>query len=134
MPRSALAVRAAQSSAPAAARAPACGAWTDAADYDDGACEQCGPLLVVSMPLVSDPVTRRDGERHSHRLSGELVVIGVDELDLHLVVAWRQPGHVDCIIIACIRPPPGQVVDGYVQMPETWRYLEGTRPEHRYDT
>jgi hypothetical protein len=28
-------------------------------------------------------------------------------------------------------PQPGQVVDGYVQMPETWRCVEGARPEHR---
>src|SRR3954447_1792261 len=110
----------------------ACGARTDGADCDDGARGQCVPLLVVSMPLVSDPVTRRDGEWQRHHLSRELVVVGVDELDLHLVVAWRQPGHVDCIIVAGIRPPPGQVVDRYVQMPETWRYLEGARPEHRY--
>jgi hypothetical protein len=28
---------------------------------------------------------------------------------------------------------PRQVVDGYVQMPNPWRYVEGTRAEHRYD-
>ena len=27
-----------------------------------------------------------------------------------------------------------KVVHLYVQMPDTWRYLDGARPEHRYDT
>ena len=28
---------------------------------------------------------------------------------------------------------PRQVVDGYVQMPDPRRYVEGTRAEHRHD-
>src|SRR5215510_14026758 len=71
------------------------------------------------------------GERQRHHLSGEDGVVGVDQLDLHLVLAWRQPGYVDGVVVTRIRPQPGQVVDGYVQMPETRRYVQGTRSEHR---
>ena len=60
-------------------------------------------------------------------------MVGVDQLDLHLVLAGRQPGDVDGVVVTRIRPPPGQVVDDDVQMPDTWRCLEGARPEHGYD-
>jgi hypothetical protein len=61
-------------------------------------------------------------------------VVSVDQLDLHLVLAGGHSGYVNCIVVTRIRPQPGQVVDGYVQMPDTWRYLEGARPpEHGYD-
>src|SRR5262245_40272890 len=73
----------------------------------------------------------RHGERQRHHLSGEDGVVGVDQLNLHLVLTWRQPGYVDCVVVTRIRPQPGQVVDGYVQMPETRRYVEGACPEHR---
>ena len=43
-------------------------------------------------------------------------MVWVDQLDLHLVLAGRQPGDVDRVVTR-IRPPPGQVVDGDVQMP-----------------
>ena len=75
-------------------------------------------------------VVVRHGERQRHHLSGEDVVVGVDQRDLHLVLAGRQPGDVDRVVVTRIRPPPGQVVDGDVQMPDTWRCLEGARPEH----
>ena len=68
----------------------------------------------------------RHGERQRHHLSGEDVVVRVNQLDLHLVLAGRQPGYVYSVVVTCIRPPPGQVVDGYVQMPDTWR--PGGRP------
>src|SRR5215207_3808135 len=83
----------------------ACGARTDAAGCEDGARGQCGvPLLVVSMPLVSDLVPRRDGECQRHHLPWKDGVVGVDELDPHLVLAGRQPGHVDRV--ACRLHPP----------------------------
>src|SRR3954454_17181715 len=56
----------------------ACGARDHAPDCDDGARGQCVPLLVVSMPLVSDPVTRRDGEWQRHHLPWKDGVVGVD--------------------------------------------------------
>ena len=28
---------------------------------------------------------------------------------------------------------PGQVIDGYVQISDSWRYVESAGPEHRYD-
>ena len=58
----------------------------------------------------------RHGERPRHRLSGEDLVVSVDQVDLHLVLAGRKPSYVDCIVVARIRPQPGQVVDGYVQI------------------
>jgi ATPase subunit of ABC transporter with duplicated ATPase domains len=39
-------------------------------------------------------------------------VVGVGELNPHLVLAGRQPGHIDRVAVARIRPPPRQVVDG----------------------
>ena len=60
-------------------------------------------------------------------------MVGVDQLDQHFVRAGRQPSYVDRVIVTRIRPPPGQVVDGYVQMPDAWRYVEGARPEHLCD-
>ena len=51
----------------------------------------------------------------------------------HLVLTGRQPDDVDCIVVTRVRPMPRQVVDGYVQMPDPWRYVEGARPEYRYD-
>jgi hypothetical protein len=63
----------------------------------------------------------------------EDLVVSVNQLDLYLVLTGRQPGYVDCVAVACIRPPPGEVVDRDVQMPDPWRYLEGARPEHGCD-
>ena len=60
-------------------------------------------------------------------------MVGVDQLDQHFVRAGRQPSYVDCVIVTRIRPPPGQVVDGYVQMPDAWGYVEGARTEHLCD-
>jgi hypothetical protein len=28
---------------------------------------------------------------------------------------------------------PRKVVDGYMQMPDPWRHVKGSRSEHRYD-
>ena len=66
-------------------------------------------------------------------LSGEDVVVSVDQLDLHLVVAGRKPGYVHSIVVTRIRPQPGQIVDVYVQMPDAWRCVEGALPKHRQD-
>ena len=49
---------------------------------------------------------------------------------LNHVLARRQPSYVDCVVVTGIRPPPGEVVDSDVQMPDAWRCLEGPRPEH----
>src|SRR5687767_2864177 len=70
------------------------------------------------------------GEHDCLGLPGEDVVVSINQLDLHLVLAGREPGYVDCVVVTRIRPQPGQVVDGYVQVPDTWRCLEGTLPEH----
>src|SRR6185295_14929069 len=47
--------------------------------------------------------------------------------------AGRESGYVDRVVVTRIGPPPGQVVDGYVQMPDTRRYADCARPEHLYD-
>ena len=73
----------------------------------------------------------RHGERPRHRLSGEDLVVSVDQVDLHLVLPGRKPSYVDCIVVTRIRPQPGQVVDVDVQMPDAWGYAEGARPEYR---
>src|SRR5687767_8356539 len=90
-----------------------------------------GPLSTAPRPSVR--VRRsllRYGERHCLGLPGEDVVVSINQLDLHLVLAGRDPGYVDYVVVTRIRPQPGQVVDGYVQVPDTWRCLEGTLPEH----
>ena len=69
-------------------------------------------------------LARRDGERVRHLLSREDGVVAVDQPYPDLVLPWRQIGYVDGVVITGISPPPGQVVDGDVQMPdpgETWR-------------
>ncbi len=58
---------------------------------------------------------------------------GVHQFDLDLVLAGRQFGYVDRVVITCFRPQPRQVVDVYVQMSNTWRYVEGVLAEHRSD-
>src|SRR5688572_20081155 len=87
----------------------------------------CRELLgrVVPLPFCGS----RHGEPHCHRLSGEDLVVGVDQIDLHLVLAGRKPAYVDCIVVTRIRPRPGQVVDVDVEMPDAWGYAEGARPE-----
>ena len=51
-------------------------------------------------------------------------MISVDQHNLHFVLAGRETGYVDCVVVTRIGPPPRQIVDGYVQMPDTWRYVE----------
>src|SRR5512145_3474615 len=60
-------------------------------------------------------------------------MVGVDQVDLHLVRAGWHAGDVDRVVVTGVRPPPRQVVDADVQMPDPWRYAEGALPEHRYD-
>ena len=57
-------------------------------------------------------------------------MIGVDQINLHFVLSGWQPGDVDGIEITCVRPPPGQIIDAYMQMSDPRRYLEGTSPKH----
>ena len=81
-------------------------------------------VLAPCLFLLLDPLEIRRslfryGERHCLGLSWEDVVVSVNQLDLHFVLAGRQPGYVDCVVVACIRPPPGQVVDSDMQMPNT---------------
>jgi hypothetical protein len=61
------------------------------------------------------------------------MVRGVYQLDQHLVLPGRQPHQVNRIAVTRIRPMPRQVIDGYVQMPDPWRYTERARSEHRDD-
>src|SRR6185369_10376187 len=76
------------------------------------------------------------GHRKAHHLSlsGEEVVVCVDQVDRHLVRSGRQAEYVDGIAIARIRPQPRQVVDGYVQVPDAWRHLERTFAKYGADT
>jgi hypothetical protein len=39
------------------------------------------------------------GERHRLGLSGEDLVVSVNQLNCHLVLAGRQPGYVDCVVV-----------------------------------
>jgi hypothetical protein len=83
---------------------------------------------------VGDTVTSPGhGELENHHLAGEDVVIGVDQLDLHLVRAGRQPGDVDRVDLTRLGPQPRQVIDVDVQMPDPGRYLKGAHPEHGCD-
>ena len=90
--------------------------------------QPCGP------DLVADDVTRRSvmaapvrhGEAHHLALSGEEVVVGVNQVDPHLVRTGRQSVYVDGIAIARIRPQPRQVVHGYVQMTHAWGRVKRT--------
>jgi hypothetical protein len=61
------------------------------------------------------------------------VVLSVDQLDKHLVLTGWQTRHADCIDVIRFYPTPRQVVDVYVQMPDSWRNVERAWPEHRYD-
>ena len=70
------------------------------------------------MPVVSDLIPRRHGEGQRHDLPREDAVVGVDELEPHLVLARGQPGHVHRVVVARVRPPLGKVVDGDVQVPD----------------
>ena len=58
----------------------------------------------------------RHGERVCHLLPREDGVVGIDQLDPDLVLARRQIGYVDRVVVTGISPPPGQVVDRDVQM------------------
>jgi hypothetical protein len=51
---------------------------------------------------------------------GEDLIVGVDQLDQHLVLTGRHPSQVDRIVIARVSPPPRQVVNVYMQMPDPW--------------
>ena len=55
-------------------------------------------------------------------------MVGVDQLDQHLVLAGRQPGYVDGVVVTRIRPQPGQVVDGYLQCPTRGDTLRAPGP------
>src|SRR5262245_46076480 len=73
----------------------------------------------------------RHGELHCLGLSGEDLMVGVDQLNPPLVLTRRHPGQVDLIVIPRVGPPPRQVINVDVQMPDPWRYGEGALPEHR---
>ena len=47
-------------------------------------------------------------EHHCLGLSGEDVVVSVNQLDPHLVLAGRRVVYVDCVVVTGIRPPPGR--------------------------
>ena len=58
-------------------------------------------------------------ERHCFGLSGDDLVVGVDQLNPNLVLPDRQTRDVDRVVIAGVHPPPRQVVNGDVQMPDS---------------
>jgi hypothetical protein len=60
-------------------------------------------------------------------------MIGVDQPDRYLVRTGREIGNIDCIVVARVRPPPRQVIDNDVQMPDAGGCVDGARPEHRHD-
>ena len=60
-------------------------------------------------------------------------MVGVDQVDAHLVLAGRYSGQVDCIDTTRVRPQPRQIVEVYVQMPDPWRYVERACAEHWYN-
>src|SRR6266481_2543580 len=74
--------------------------------------------VLLPTPRACRPWKGRCRERHCLGLPGEDVVVSVNQLELHLGLAGRQPGYVDCVVVTRIRPPPGQVVDDHVQMPD----------------
>src|SRR5262245_57872214 len=91
--------------------------------------------LIAATTLVTHFRRVRHCERHrlpARRASGEDLMVGIDQVDPNLVRAGWHPGDVDCIGVARV-PPPGHIVDVYVQMPHPWRYVEGACPEHRHD-
>ena len=93
-----------------------------------------GDGLVATRPIVSRRwASHCERDRRAARAAGEDLMHGVGQLDQHFVLTGRQSDHGDRIDVTRVRPMPGQVVDGYVQMPEPWRYVECTRAEHRYD-
>jgi hypothetical protein len=101
----------------------------DGAPYrTDAACragDQNGICHVFSPTSVRVSHCARHCERHCLGLSGEDFVIGGNQLDQHLVPARRRPCQVDCIAITRVRPPPGQVIDVYVQMPDCGKRFDG---------
>jgi hypothetical protein len=56
-------------------------------------------------------------ERHDLGLSGEDVVIRINQVDPHRVLTGREPSDVDRVEVARVRPPPRQVVDLEMEMP-----------------
>jgi hypothetical protein len=83
--------------------------------------------MQISRCSVWARLALRDRERHrlaARRASGKNLMVRVDQLNQHLVLTGRHPGHVDCIEITRVRPQPRQIVDVYVQMPDPRRYVE----------
>src|SRR6516164_3107277 len=60
-------------------------------------------------------------------------MVGVHQLNPDLVRTGGHPGQVNRVVVARVRPPPGQVVNVNVQMSDPWRSVEGAFPEHWYD-
>ena len=77
--------------------------------------------------------TSLPGEVERHRLCGEDVPLGIHHLDQHLVLAARHAPQDDGVALTVIRPLPGQVVDGDVQMSDARRHLACGRPAHGQD-
>jgi hypothetical protein len=83
-----------------------------------------------SQPLVPARHGLRYGERQP--LPGEDLVLGAGQPELHFVWAGRQPNHNDRIgPTPRVRPAPRQAVNRDMQMPDPWRDLAGSLPEHR---
>jgi len=89
----------------------------------------CPPIWVARKLVMTLPIGHR--ETHDLALSGEEVVVCVDQVDRHLVRTGRQAEYVDGVAVACVRPQPRQVVYGYVQMSHARRHLERTFAKYR---
>lgn len=63
----------------------------------------------------------------------ERLMVGVDELDQHLVLPWQKAGD-DERFAACIGPVPWQVVHSYVDVSDPRRHIERGRAEYLDDT
>ena len=81
---------------PVAGEAGVCGNRLDAV----GALLQAAPRFINANGI----------DCHNLGLSGEDVVVSVNQLDLHLVFAGRKIGYVDCVVVAGICPPPDHAI------------------------
>src|SRR5215204_5617448 len=80
---------------------------------------------------VSLTRTLGHGERHRLALTREDLVVGIDQLDLDLVLTRLESGDVDRVEATRVRPPPPDIIDVYVQMPNAWRNVNRALVEDR---
>src|SRR6185369_5865960 len=83
------------------------------------ACLRSATVRCSRIPVWFEGGVRGYRELEGRRGAGEDGVIGVDQLDLHLVLARREVRDVDRVVVARIRPPERAIIDGDVQVPNT---------------